>query len=321
MNKHIKKIGKNILSKDTFLPFAESRRFIFVFHDISNEDEKHFSEDYYSITVENFKKQLHLLSKKFEFVQLDTLVKDENLSSKKHYASIVFDDGFSSVIDVAFKILSEKQIPFAVFVNKSAVVYDQIWVSNLVIHANNEMYLRRIYERIPHLNVTYDEFVKDSVRIVNKHLCFDSKFRETYLYLDKKPNKRTYLDSEAIKYLYKEGVLIGSHSTDHYRLNKCTENELKIQLLENRVFLSNLLEAEIEHFAIPFGMKEYYNSEIVESIFDVGYKFVYSTNPMPFKKEDLKNSKILYPRFGVSNIEPKHLMFLINRAFIKNYSL
>jgi len=317
----MKNIAKQLLSNDFFLPFAGSRRCIFMYHDVSDEREKHFSGEHYSTTVDNFKKQIQFLSRKFEIVPLNALVTDANLSKKKHYASIVFDDGFFSVAETALKILSAEQIPFAVFVNKAAIEFDQLWISNLILYKDDEAYLQKLFAYLSNASVSYEEFVSDPIRLIYEKAEFDDDFRNIYLYPQEKKEKKTYLDADDVKYLHNEGVLIGSHSTDHYRLSGCTEAELSTQIDENKNFLNNLLNAKVEHFAIPFGKKEHYDKKAIEKIFAAEHKFIYSTNIVPFKTELITKTGFLFPRIGILNESPEKIMFFVNRTFLKKYDL
>lgn len=317
----MKNLARKILSYDFFLPFAESKRFILVYHDISDEREIHFAPEYYSTTIDNFKQQIRFLSQKFEIIPLEALVIDENLSRNKHYASIVFDDGFLSVVETAQKILSAEQIPFAVFLNKAAIIFDQLWISNMVLHKNDEDYLQTLYGCLTDSSISYKDFVSNPVGIINEYVNFDKTFRGNYLYPKRKTEKRTYLDAEAVKYLHDEGVLVGSHTADHYRLTNCTEGELSSQINENKVFLEDLLKTEIQHFAIPFGKKEHYNKQSIEKIFAHGHKFIYSTNIVPFKTEQTTKTGFLFPRIVLNNHSPEELMFYVNRTFLRTYDL
>ncbi len=249
------------------------------------------------------------------------MVTDAHLSKKKHYASIVFDDGFFSVAETASKILSAEQIPFAVFVNKAAIEFDQLWVSNLIIYKDDEAYLKKLFAYLPLSTVSYEDFALDPIRFIYESAKFDVDFREIYLHPQKRPEKKTYLDAEGVKHLHSQGVLIGSHSTDHYRLSNCTEAELFEQINENKDFLSGLLKTKIEHFAIPFGKKEHYDKNVTEKIFAAENKFIYSTNVNPFRAREITEPNFLFPRIGILNERPEEIMFYINRTFLKKYDL
>jgi peptidoglycan/xylan/chitin deacetylase (PgdA/CDA1 family) len=317
----MKNTAKKILSHDFFLPFAESKRFIFAYHDVSDEKEKHFSGEHYSTTVDNFKRQIGFLARKFEIIPLDALVTDADLSRKKHYASIIFDDGFFSVAETAQEILAAEQIPFAVFVNKSAIVFDQLWVSNLILHKNDRAYLQKLFSCLTNKSVSFEDFVSNPIWAINEYVNFDANFREIYLHIAEGKEKKTHLDAQDIIHLHIDGVLIGSHSTDHYRMNRCTEAELSTQIVENRDFLKDLLKTEIEHFAIPFGKREDYSKEIIVKIYASGHKFIYSTNVIPFETMEITKINFLFPRIGVLNHTPEELMFFVNRTFLKKYNL
>lgn len=317
----MKETAKKILSHDFFLPFAESRRFIFAYHDISDEKEKHFAANHYSTTVDNFKRQIDFLAQKFEIIPLDALVTDADLSRTKHYASIIFDDGFFSVAERALKIFAARQLPFAVFVNKSAIVFDQLWVSNLILHKNDQTYLQKLFSCLTNKSISFEDFAANPIWAINEYANFDENFREIYLHSAEGKEKRTYLDAEEIKQLHNDGILIGSHSTDHFRLDRCTKAELIRQIGGNRDFLKDLLNTEIEHFAIPFGKREHYNKEIIVKIYASGYKFVYSTNVIPFAKMEITKLNFLFPRIVVLNQTPEDLMFFVNRTFLKKYDI
>ena len=315
----MKNTAKKILSHDFFLPVLGSKRFIFLYHDIAAEKEKHYSDYYYSTTPENFKRQIAFLARKFELIPLDALVTDSGLSRKKHYASIVFDDGFLSVAQIARKILDTEQIPFALFVNKSAMLFDQLWLSNLIIHKDDQNYLQKIFNSLTNKSVSYEEFMTNPIKAVNEHIIYDKNFRETYLHDAAGKEKRVYLNTEEVRQLCNDGILIGSHSTDHYRMGNCTETELSTQIVENVDFLKDLLDTEIEHFSIPFGKKEHYDKNVIEKIFASGHKFIYSTNIVSFEADKIAKPNFLFPRLGILNQTPEELMFNINRTFIKKY--
>ena len=317
----MKNLAKKILSTNLFLNLGESRRFIFVYHDISDENESHFSGKQYSTTVENFKRQIAFLSRKFEFVPLDALVTDNNLSRKKHYASIVFDDGFASVTKTARPILDAAQIPFAIFVNKAAILFNQLWVSNLILYKNDEAYFQRLFKWLNDSSISYPEFAAAAFETLHERAIFDDRFRQIYLYPAKESERKIYLDAEEVKSLHDEGILIGSHSTDHYPLNKCTEMELSAQINGNKDFLEDLLTTKIKHFAIPFGRKEDYGKNVIEKLFAVGHKFVHSTNIIPFKSKETALPGFLFPRLVILNNSLEEIMFYINRTFLRKYDL
>lgn len=91
---------------------------IFTYHDISNENQTHYSPSY-STQVEVFKRQIAWIHQKFNCVSLDSLLNDSRRSGTS--ASITFDDGFYSVLETAHPFLKSLDIPYTVFANVCGV--------------------------------------------------------------------------------------------------------------------------------------------------------------------------------------------------------
>jgi peptidoglycan/xylan/chitin deacetylase (PgdA/CDA1 family) len=112
----LKRFASEILSRKFLVP--GNKRFVFVYHDISNPGDPQYSE-LYSTTVSQFRTQIELLASLFDLVPLETIVSRE--SNEKHMASITFDDGFLSVKENAMDYLLQRGIPFAVFLSYRAI--------------------------------------------------------------------------------------------------------------------------------------------------------------------------------------------------------
>lgn len=118
-----------------------AKRFVFLYHDISDPDSPQYSP-LYSTGISQFKQQIELLSKYFEFVSLDEVVASKP-DSKQRLASITFDDGFLSVKEQALRYLQSKRIPFSVFVNSMAIKHNRLFYG----------------ASVPDINRTYDKKV------------------------------------------------------------------------------------------------------------------------------------------------------------------
>src|ERR1043166_200230 len=98
---------------------APRKRFVFLYHDISDADSPQHSP-LYSTSVRNFKCQVELIARHFKLVSLEEIVSNTS-DNRQRLASITFDDGFLSVKDEALPFLQARGIPFAVFVNSMAI--------------------------------------------------------------------------------------------------------------------------------------------------------------------------------------------------------
>lgn len=297
----IKEMIKNrILSKNFILPFKSDCRFIFIYHDISDASSAQHSF-LYSTPKSRFEEQLAFLSEHFDFVNLDEISRKEPF--KKNVVSIVFDDGFKSVQTDALPVLKKRNIPFAVFVNRCAIQYNRLWVSDLVL--NKDRFIKDYeLQDLPAEHIHYKLFEKD--------VTFNNKL--FHLNLEKDILHQTYLNEADILSLKENGAIIGNHGTFHANLASCNAETLEKEIVENKQFIEHIIHSEVKHYAYAFGKKEHYSEKAIEIIKKSGHVYAYTSNPVAFKK-DVDQQRI--PRFGVTNQSPAELMFYINRQFLK----
>jgi peptidoglycan/xylan/chitin deacetylase (PgdA/CDA1 family) len=91
----------------TVAGFGNSGDVVICYHSISNNKDK------YSISPSNFKSQIRLLSKKYDFVSLDNIFK-KNLSTRPRIA-LTIDDGYRDILPLV-PFLKEMNIPVTIFV-------------------------------------------------------------------------------------------------------------------------------------------------------------------------------------------------------------
>jgi peptidoglycan/xylan/chitin deacetylase (PgdA/CDA1 family) len=98
---------------------GRDKRFVFLYHDISEPDAPQYSE-HYSTHIGKFSEQIEFLAKHFKMVSLDEII-SEDFKGKGRLASVTFDDGFHSVKEQAFPYLSAKGFPSPSFVSSMAI--------------------------------------------------------------------------------------------------------------------------------------------------------------------------------------------------------
>lgn len=310
--KLVKQFFKKTLSTKHVLKVSKGNRFIFCFHDVSAPHEYHYSE-HYSTSINNFKKQMQLLNKLFDIVPLDTIVSDETLNKRKNYAAITFDDGFLSVLTNANPILKEMNIPYTVFLNGAALKYNQIWVSNIVLHKND--YHNKLLKLAKVESIENEDLVST---IANKG-SFSSELINNYKI--ENAGKKIYLNEEDVKKLSIEGVQFGNHTYDHIRLSSCENIVLENQISENKELIETLINEPASHFAIPFGRKEHYDKKSLEKLRLAKHEYIYTTNPNKFRTDDLKNKDFLFPRIAITEEPEAQILLYINLAILRNYNL
>lgn len=91
-------------------------------------------------------------------------------------------------------------------------------------------------------------------------------------------------------------VVIGSHTVNHLRLTRLSDEKIRFQLSESRKYLKGILDGEIYDIALPNGD---YNERVLQLAYEVGYKTVYTLDPLVNDYSDEKNIP-LKNRFSIS---------------------
>jgi peptidoglycan/xylan/chitin deacetylase (PgdA/CDA1 family) len=305
-------IYNGILSRNVVLPFAKNNRFIFLLHDVSAKNNLHH-HPVYSTEPKVFQRIVSWIQRHFKIVTLDEIT-DKNYQADypKNLATLVFDDGFYSLKEVALPFLSQRNIPFTIFANQTAIQENWLWCSNLMmaLNSNDTEYLEKIYRHfISDNSISFVDFKKDPVTcLINLKLLNDdySIFNE-----EKFTSYKVYLDEMDIKEIRSKGVMIGSHTKTHKQLSSCSEKTIIDEIVNNKKYLQKLLNEEIEHFAIPFGFHTTYNDYALR-IARKEHNFVYDT-----EKNRLKHNQALINRIGLQSEDDAKLFSYVNYPIVR----
>jgi peptidoglycan/xylan/chitin deacetylase (PgdA/CDA1 family) len=314
----LKTVIKKIVSFPFWNLFLKKKRFVFLFHDISEKKEIAFSE-HYSTSPESFNDQIVFLKKQFNIVTIHDIT-DPNLpQSTRPYATITFDDGFYSVYSKAYPFLKEHKIPFTIFVNKSAVLQNHLWFSELLKKNESPSAFHKSYDLyVDKDKISFDQFCRNLFQGLN-FIDFDLLSKQE---CNTSNDEKVFCGILELNEMVSSGLLtLGSHTKNHYTLSKCNNQVLSSEILENATFLKDEFNMESSHFAIPFGKKEHYDQRMIDPCIKAGHKYVFTTNPIPFSRTQLNSDYVILPRISILNEKPGELRFLINRSIFKKIDL
>jgi peptidoglycan/xylan/chitin deacetylase (PgdA/CDA1 family) len=305
-------LGRTVLRHNWILPLVKGRRFVFLFHDVSAASEPHHHKSY-SVTPEVFYGQIEALQALFEMVSLDAACNPDSACSRNQ-ACVVFDDGFRSVSTVAAPFLVARGIPFAVFANMRAVREDRLWCSDVVFGSSDSRYLRSAYERyIDPAVVGFERFERDPL----DYLIPAPNLREDYeplTYSAGKPGTRVYMDEAEVRGLRAHGALVGSHTVSHRVMARLSDVAIRAEVADNRRYLESLLQAEVRHFAFPFGFPGMFDGRATDAARSQ-HEHLYSTDRVFFTGGDLKLTGLILPRIGLRNERRPEILSSVNTAF------
>jgi len=205
----------------------------------------------------------HYRSLGYRFVSLDDI--PDELSSphrRSPFVAVTFDDGYSDTLAFAYPVLSERKIPFTVYVSSGPPEENiMLWFYQLD---------RMIYESDEVRFVSSgNETVIDCITMTAKRAAFsrllvhclsaDDQRGEltslltpdyrTVAHLDSllmTPDETRTLDSDPL-------VTIGAHTVSHPNLASLPTDEARKQMILSRQSLEKALGHSVNHFAYPYG--------------------------------------------------------------------
>lgn len=305
-------LGRTLLRRNLILPFVRERRYVFVYHDVSEPDSPHHWP-VYSTPFRTFVHQVAFLRSLFRLVPLAEIVAPSSGRDRGHLAAIVFDDGFRSVLDRAHPHLASLGIPFAVFVNRSAIERNALWCTDVVLGRADLPYMSRLLrEYIEAGAVDLEAFLVDPLG----HLIASPRLTDDYTAFSREPRAGAplYMSADEIRFLHSKGVTVGSHTVSHKVLARCSDEALAGEVIGNAHYLAGLLGEEIQHLALPFGFEGTFDRRVL-GLARSTHRYVYSSRRAFFTGIEARRWGFVVPRIGLRSESPEEIMVSINLPF------
>lgn len=313
----IKSIVKKIIAHSNLYKVSRNR-FVFLFHDIALFSETHFSEEY-SILPEKFYQIIKFITQRFEVLSIDELISGKTEVKNKPLAAIMFDDGFYSVFKIAFPFLKEKNIPFAISINKKAACQNRLWFTDLAMNKRNNDFWEHIRNVLNIGDAELSQIKK--MTIVDFFTHYSNIVIAWDLINEKQVNNggKIFCDRSDLKQMLDSGIVtINSHSTNHYMLSKCTDIQIYNEINVNKAFIEEIAGITDRYFTLPFGKPYSYDNRVTNVCLQLGYKYIFTTNTEYFNNNDLKGIPFFIPRIGINNGPISEMKFNINMSIIRN---
>ena len=169
----------------------------------------------------------------------------------------------------------------------------------LIFHSfNNNPYSDKFYDlRIKNF-ISLIDFLSKKINSKKITITFDDGFRSiipaveyslkrgyktiAYIITDY-IDKDGFLTKKDIKYLHNIGCEIGSHSKSHRNLSKVGNDVLKIELIESKKLLENIIGEKVNHFSFPYGSHNNISIRKAKNI----YRFCALSRPNFFKEKNI----------------------------------
>lgn len=211
--------------------------------------------EYHSTSQETFREQMLYLSKEYKIISYDDFLFKFN---NKLYPDdptfvITFDDGFNDIYSDIFPVCKELNVPIIVFLTTENIINKNLFWWEEVTELNK-------------LGGNIDKNYLKSLTSIERRKILDTvKQRTNY-----EPKVCEVLNETQIVELSKNNLItFGSHTVTHTNLAVESDEQIRFELTNSKLYLENLIEKEIWHLSYPNGD---YSSKVIQICKEAGYK-------------------------------------------------
>ncbi len=247
---------------------------VLLYHRVVDDDTPRFMLEALSgelVTKSNFSAQLEWLRRKFEIVDLQTIIANKN--SKNAMAAITFDDGFYDNLSNAAPILDSMDLPSAVFIISGALGGD----------GSRRHHLARLLSISPPSGKPREvlrQFENDGEYANRQNVSCDR-----------------YLTSSEVAVLPDYRMSVHSHGVSHTRATELSITEFRTELKDSKSVLEQLVSRPVDYFAYPIGRVCDFTTDNTTAVRDAGFSAAFTS----IRGELQPAETFELPRFGTRN--------------------
>ncbi len=244
------------------------------------------------VEVSKFENQIKWLCSFAIPRSLDQIIRDMSLPCKKWEFCITFDDGYRDVLELGLPIFRKYGIPVAIFLNSHFVLNPACLPWPELLDKLIDNYRERLIIEIEGQRVGYDfEYLGEREK-------FAKDMREWFRKLGSRKAKELrrrlkgvleevfsdghndVISPEEILSSMKTGLIeFGGHSSTHVNLDRCDEEELTYEIINDRNSISQIISQEAKYFSYPYGKQKYRNRYVIEYVRKSGYLASFTIDP------------------------------------------
>lgn len=240
------------------------------------------------------------------FVSLDEALRRAEARDRRRFVALTFDDGYRNTLTCALPILEKHRAPFTIYVPTGAVTrtLNAWWL------ALRELFLAQDTVTIEPMGRRFEcrdysskaRALSDVVAWVHEDLRRSSLIQSVVIAAGismQELNERHFLAADDLRRLSRHPLAsIQAHTTSHRALSFLDEDSVRREMSDNRVYLEELTQAPIRHFAYPYGHRNACGVREAGIAASIGFESAVTTYHGPLTDYSLSHRHLL-PRIGI----------------------
>ncbi len=260
------------------------------------------------IEVKEFEKIISYLNKKYNITSLSELFeihRNKTKTSKKTIA-LTFDDGYKNNFDIALPILKKYNTPATFYIitkglNEDFLVWpdiidiikkyhkSDITVNNYVFK-HPTFYCNEVNSELLNYLKTCGTKTEELVKTLNANFDYVTTEKQNQPELCKLITKEDF-----VKYANESLIEYGSHTHTHFNLEYLNDEDTRIELLESKKILEDIIGKKVTSLAFPDGS---YTNQTNKIALELGYNNLVAVE---YKFNENNTNLNLLSRFTISN--------------------
>jgi peptidoglycan/xylan/chitin deacetylase (PgdA/CDA1 family) len=274
----------------------KNKAVILMYHRVTKDEQN------IAVTKDNFELQMKYIKKKMNPVTLMDIVewiKNGKPIPPKAIA-ITFDDGYEDNYTNAYPILKTLSIPATIFLTTGYIETSKIFwwdkVREIIKKTNKKVINMKEFQRFTNKNINSLKNIKlikaqgrtSAIRIITEYLkTIDynklseaTKFLQEILDVSNKDIEiPPMLTWEQINEMSGNGIDFGAHTVTHPNLTKISIEEVEKEIHQSKRTIEERLNTQVNNFAYPYGLKEFYNKKIEGIAKSLGFNSICTGEP------------------------------------------
>jgi len=249
--------GTSQVQSDESAKKSRCRLRVILYHHLADKPCHFVDQLGISTSPDTFSSHLKWLSKRYDFVDLDTVL---NGNLPRRPLLITFDDGYRSVLDLAAPILRDHSAPSVFFISEKIIGGGDLPLDNLLCCLANDVGLPKVETALtghPPVCASLPELFERHISGLSfaERMALPERLAAEFN-LDLRAlraQSSLFLRGDEIRALAEARIEVGNHTRSHLHCRCLDDETSNAEIVEHRATLERLAGRPVRSFSFPYG--------------------------------------------------------------------